>query len=357
MIAVLSKIPTQSNMGYERMVDVLRLRIDCAYDGSEFHGWACQPHLRTVQGVMENCLCRILHLDTEHPPIRLVVAGRTDTGVHASHQSCHLDVQEELLERAVGHMSLSPVAALEHRLRHILPSDIAIHRISVAPSGFDARFSALERVYVYRVSDSSTIYDPRIRNCVTRVEGHLNIEAMNAAMSNCIGLYDFGSFATPNEGGTTIREVKSVRWSRLSNTHPGENSVGVHHHAPIDSASEMSGAVTGTDQSINTQPTDESFSLESGGLIIMRIVADAFARSMVRSLVNASIQIGLGKRDEAWFINKLHHPLREGSTGPADASGLTLEHIAYPADELLAARAEHIRAKRALPDNYGEAHS
>ena len=90
-----------------------------------------------------------------------------------------------------------------------------IHGIAIAPQGFDARFSALERTYVYRVADRSSEVDPRLRGCVLRVDESLDLDAMNAAAAMTIGLHDFGSFATPNPGGTTIREVKTAYWRRV----------------------------------------------------------------------------------------------------------------------------------------------
>ncbi len=80
------------------------------------------------------------------------------------------------------------------------------------------------------------------------------------------------------------------------------------------------------------------------GLVCFVIVADAFARNMVRSLVNGCVQVGIGKRSLDWFAGKMAAPLREGSTGPIAPVGLTLEHIEYPADDQLAVRAEAIRA-------------
>lgn len=97
----------------------------------------------------------------------------------------------------------------------MLPNDIAIRSIEEAPEGFDARFSALERTYVYRIADRSSEIDPRIRNCVLHIDDDLNIDAMNKAAEMTIGLHDFGSFATPNPGGTTIREVKTAYWRRI----------------------------------------------------------------------------------------------------------------------------------------------
>ena len=186
----------------------MRLRIDLAYDGGGFYGWAVQPDIRTVQGEIEQALHRILRVDPNDAsePLRLVVAGRTDTGVHASHQVCHIDMSPDILERAVGHMKVPAVTALEHRLQRVLPDDITIHRISEAPVGFDARFSALERTYVYRIADRSSEVDPRLRGCVLHIDGDLDIEAMNLAAAQTIGLHDFGSFAgatvdCPADGG------------------------------------------------------------------------------------------------------------------------------------------------------------
>lgn len=301
-----------------------RLRIDLAYDGGGFYGWAKQPDLRTVQGAIEDALHKVLRVpaDDEHESLRLTVAGRTDTGVHASHQVAHLDVSDEVLARCQGHMDVPLTEALARRLKAVLPADIVIHRVSVAPEGFDARFSALERTYVYRVADRSSEVDPRLRGCVLRVDESLDLDAMNAAAAMTIGLHDFGSFATPNPGGTTIREVKTAYWRRVpvAPLVPDTVAMGESYRTP---------------------------SLESG-LVVFTIVADAFARNMVRSLVGSSIKVGSGRKTLEWFADKMANPVREGSSGPIAPQGLTLEHIEYPADDQLAARAEAIRAVRTL---------
>lgn len=306
---------------------MVRLRLDLAYDGGAFYGWARQPTLRTVQGELEQALHTILRVSADDPdePLRLTVAGRTDTGVHALHQVCHLDVGEATLDRCVGHMGVPAPEALFRRLSRMVPDDIAIHAVSVAPEGFDARFSALERTYVYRICDDARPVDPRMRGFVLALDDRLDLDAMNAAAAMTIGLHDFGSFATPNPGGTTIREVKRAHWSRIpvSPLVPG--------------ASGGAGTAGGY-----TVPAAES------GLVCFTIVADAFARNMVRSLVNACVKVGQGRKDLDWFAEKMATPLREGSTGPIAPQGLTLEHVAYPPDDHLAARAEAIRAKRTL---------
>lgn len=297
----------------------MRIRLDFAYDGSGFYGWAKQPTLRTVQGELESALHKVLRVPEgdESEPLRLTVAGRTDTGVHAAHQVCHLDVSQSVLENCIGHMSCDSLSALEYRLRHVLPADIAIHKVSEAPEGFDARFSALERTYVYRIIDNSgfAFVDPRMRGFVLKIDYALDVDAMNQAAKMMVGLHDFGSFARPNPGGTTIREVKKAYWERIG------------------------------------QCTSERLvpPLEQG-LLEFTIVADAFAHNMVRSLVNASVQIGMGKRTLDWFDEKIHNPIREGSTGPIAPHGLTLENVAYPPDDELGVRADAIRARRELSE-------
>ena len=316
----------------EGKMSLVRLRMDLAYDGGGFHGWARQPGLRTVQGCIEHALSLITGArksdgEVSHSQVvwepRLVVAGRTDTGVHASHQVAHLDIPEAVLEACRGHMGVDGVSALERRLRHLLPVDIVLLGLSMAPTGFDARFSALERTYLYRVSQGGQPGDPRMRGYVLDLEGSLDLQAMNEAAAECIGLHDFGSFARPNPGGTTIRKVLAAHWDQVPTVNlfgadPGRSAVG---YLP---------------------------SFMESGLTVFRIVADAFAHNMVRSLVAACIQVGQGRRSVQWFADKVAHPLREGSTGPIDARGLTLEHVAYPPDDQLAERAQAIRARRTL---------
>ena len=318
--------------GQEGKMSLVRLRMDLAYDGGGFHGWARQPGLRTVQGCIEHALSLITGVRRPHGGVphnhevwkpRLVVAGRTDTGVHASHQVAHLDIPDGVLESCRGHMEADGVVALERRLRHLLPADIVLLGLRLAPKGFDARFSAMERTYLYRVSQGGRPGDPRMRGYVLDLEGSLDLQAMNEAARACIGLHDFGSFARPNPGGTTIRKVLAAHWDlvptvNLFGADPDRNAVG---YLPA---------------------------FMESGLTVFRIVADAFAHNMVRSLVAACIQVGLGRRSVPWFVDKVARPLREGSTGPIDARGLTLEHVAYPPDDQLAERAQAIRARRTL---------
>ena len=298
----------------------MRLRLDLAYDGTAFSGWARQPGLRTVQGELERAMQLILHAGSG-TELRLTVAGRTDAGVHARHQVCHVDVEPHVLDACIGHLNLDGVRAFEYRLRRILPDDIALHSLIQAPPGFDARFSALSRTYVYRICDDAITHDPRLRAFVLRLDERLDIDAMNEAAELMVGLHDFGSFATPSPHGTTIREVKHAHWARAE-SQPSPRGVQV---------AQAPGCIN-----------------LGSGLVLFTVVADAFAHNMVRSLVNACVQIGRRRRDVAWFQDKLDRPEREGDTGPIAARGLSLEHVEYPCDDELAARASAIRARRTL---------
>ncbi|MFD0705544.1 tRNA pseudouridine synthase A [Alloscardovia venturai] len=316
----------------------MRLRIDLAYDGTDFHGWARQNGQRTVQGEIEAAIARVLRLDPSD--VLLTVAGRTDAGVHASGQVCHIDVDDDVLERAIGHMSgVSASEALHRRISRLVPSDISIFSIEKAPEGFDARFSASDRVYVYRVADGVTKRDPRLSRMVLRADDVLDVNAMNRAVKATIGLHDFGSFALPNPGGTTIREVKFAAWQRVPHVQLTPENV------------YTGGAEHNSTQAVGAAPDGgHAYEIDfaESGLLTFTIIADAFARNMVRSLVGASIAVGRGKKSVDWFIDKVNDPEREGLTGPAPACGLTLERVNYPSDELLAERAEAIRAVRTL---------
>jgi tRNA pseudouridine38-40 synthase len=130
-----------------------RLRLDLSYDGSGFHGWACQPGLRTVQEVLQQALGWALGLP--EPP-ELTVAGRTDAGVHARGQVAHADVPAENWHAAQQ--------SAARRLARALPPDVRVRAISLAPAGFDARFSPLWRRYSYRVCDDPASADPLRRH-------------------------------------------------------------------------------------------------------------------------------------------------------------------------------------------------
>ncbi|GAA1715041.1 tRNA pseudouridine(38-40) synthase TruA [Isoptericola hypogeus] len=290
---------------------LLRVRLDLAYDGTHFAGWATQPRLRTVQGVLEDALETVLRTGPLGAPRpRLTVAGRTDAGVHARGQVAHVDVPAERWEAMPGRSDREPGTALADRLAGVLPPDVVVHRASVAPAGFDARFSALHRRYAYRIADEPGLRDPLRRDWVLWHRRPLDVDAMHRAVQPLVGLHDFAAFCKPREGATTIRELSRMSWER---------------------------------------PT----SGPDAGLVVATVQADAFCHSMVRALVGASIAVGEGRRGEDDPAAVLAGRSRSAAAGVVAARGLVLEHVAYPDDAGLAARAERIRARRSI-DEVGE---
>src|SRR5215212_8341241 len=164
----------------------MRIRMDLAYDGTDFHGWATQPGLRTVQGTLEAALATLLRVEA----ISLVCAGRTDTGVHARGQGTHFDIEEDVLREAAGRSHGQVPEVLLPRLNGILPADVRVRRVVAAAEGFDARFSALWRRYCYRVADRADTVDPLARGHVLAWPRPLDVRAMDEASSALLGEHD-----------------------------------------------------------------------------------------------------------------------------------------------------------------------
>jgi tRNA pseudouridine38-40 synthase len=277
----------------------VRLRIDLAYDGGGFKGWAVQPSLRTVQGDLEAALATALRL----PGIRVVCAGRTDTGVHARGQVVHVDVDPAALEAAASRAGEDLFEALERRLNGILAADLRVHGVQEAAEGFDARFSAVWRRYAYRVADRPDLLDPLTRGQVLAYRGPLDIDAMNEASRLLIGLHDFASFCKKRQGATTIRTLLDIHWYRDAD-----------------------------DRAVAT------------------VRADAFCHSMVRALVGCMLAVGEGSREPAWAGKVLTAATRDPSVRVVPPHGLTLEEVGYPPADQLARQAELARAKREHTD-------
>ena len=275
----------------------MRLRLDLAYDGTDFHGWATQPGLRTVQGTLEAALAQVLR--AESAPV--TCAGRTDTGVHARGQVAHLDVDAGQLEASAGRSTRPPVEALLRRLNGILPEDLRVHRSSVAPEGFDARFSAVWRRYAYRVADSAALVDPLVRRSVLAWPRELDLAAMNESAAPLMGEHDFAAFCKKREGATTIRRLLELSWAR-----------------------------------------------DEAGRAVATVRADAFCHNMVRALVGAMIAVGEGRREPRWVGEVLRAMVRDPGVTVVHAHGLTLEEVGYPPDDELAAHAVSTRRLRTL---------
>ncbi|MEV4468615.1 tRNA pseudouridine(38-40) synthase TruA [Nonomuraea salmonea] len=286
---------------------MVRLRLDLAYDGTDFSGWARQPGLRTVQGEIELALTRILRLSS---PAMLTVAGRTDAGVHARGQVAHVDVHEAALGELDGRRGPlggdERLSALVRRLGGVLEPDVRIYRVSVAPEGFDARFSAMFRRYAYRVGDAPGGVDPLRRREVVWHNRPLDLGALNAAAALLLGEHDFAAFCKKREGATTIRELQRLDWVR-----------------------------------------------EDSGVLVATVVADAFCHSMVRALVGSLLAVGEGRRSVEWPAEVLTRGVRDSGVHVAPAHGLCLEEVGYPADEELAGRAAATRRVRTVRADAG----
>ncbi|MDU0478724.1 tRNA pseudouridine(38-40) synthase TruA [Staphylococcus chromogenes] len=285
------------------MNDSLRLRLDLAYDGTDFHGWARQVpkpgerELRTVQGLLEDKLSMILR-----QPIQLTVAGRTDAGVHAAGQVAHFDVQPQALQqRSID----GEPGALVRRLARLLPEDVRVRQCSFAPEGFDARFSALRRHYVYRVTTARSGALPTRSRDTASWPKEVSLEKMQATADALVGLHDFAAFCRAKPNATTIRDVEAFTW-----------------------------------QDVSTPQEPQLYEA--------RVSADAFCWSMVRSLVGTCLAVGEGRRDADFAPRLLGETERSPEVPVAPAKGLSLVGVDYPADDELAARAAVTRDMRAL---------
>src|SRR6476646_7129205 len=205
----------------------IRLRLDISYDGTDFAGWTPQPDRRTVAGELTDALTTILRT-----PVRLVAAGRTDAGVHATGQVAHLDVAPDTLraltprDRA-GPVDLSdPLAAgrlgLLRRLSGLLLPDLRVRCVDAAAAGFDARFSALRRHYRYRIGTADWGVEPADRRFVLARRRALDVEAMTQAAQALVGLHDFHAFCRPREGASTTRELQGLTVGRAGDGNDGE---------------------------------------------------------------------------------------------------------------------------------------
>ncbi|MHA3722867.1 tRNA pseudouridine synthase A [Leucobacter sp. HY1910] len=279
-------------------VELTRLRIDLAYEGTDFSGWAAQPGLRTVEGELERALSTLLRTGPAlQAPPRLTVAGRTDAGVHARGQVAHIDVSCAQLQKWGGDSRLR-VRKLGGVLKRGA-ADIVIHGVTEAPAGFDARFSALRRRYEYRLRGEGVRKDPLATRFTADVPRPLDLAAMQRASDELLGLNDFTTFCKAREGATAVRELLSFEW-----------------HEAAD------------------------------GAFAARIEADAFCHSMVRALVGAVVAVGSGRITEAELAALRRARERTSRFAVMPAHGLSLEEITYPGDAELALRAEQTRARR-----------
>ncbi len=225
------------------------------------------------------------------------VRGGTDAGVHARGQVAHADLDPSVITDGGKE--------LVRRLGRLLADDLVVRQIAPAPAGFDARYSAIWRRYVYRIGDASTPTDPLLRNQVTPLRAEVDLEAFNGAAAGLLGLRDFGAFCRRRPGATTIRTLLELHAERVSS-------------GPL------------------------------AGVIECTVRADAFCHSMVRALVGAVLEVATGHRDHDWLVSVTTAALRDPRVRVMPPGGLTLEEVRYPDDHELAARATEARAVREL---------
>lgn len=265
-----------------------RLRLDIAYDGTDFSGWAIQRDQRTVQDELQRVLTHLAGQEIE-----LTCAGRTDSGVHARGQVAHLDVE------VTEHLNAE-------RINRALPVDIRVLAVTEVTTDFDARFSALWRRYSYTVCDDPRGPDPLHRRHQLDVGRQLDIDAMNEAASALVGEHDFTSYCKLKEYGSTIREILDLRWERV-----------------VDPNTDITTA-------------------------IMHVKADAFCHSMVRSLVGALIPVGEGRRSVAYPKEALEKRSRDAGVTVMPAHPLVFEEVGYPPASEWAVRQQRTRTLRTL---------
>jgi tRNA pseudouridine38-40 synthase len=240
-------------------------RLDIAYDGSRFSGWSAQPGQRTVQAELESGLERILR-----EQIELTVAGRTDSGVHATGQVASFEYERELPDQ------------LAERINAVLPHDVAVVAIAEAPEGFDARYSAKARIYRYRVLMSS-VRDPFEERRSLWWRHPVDRELLDAAAAAVIGKHDFTAFTpTQTEHVLFERNVDVCEW----------------------------------------RP-------ERRDVVAMWIEAPSFMRNQVRVLVGTMLEVGGRRRELDDFRALLEGAPRDAAGETAPPHGLYLAEVRY----------------------------
>jgi tRNA pseudouridine38-40 synthase len=277
--------PALPAAGLERVV---RLRLDVSYDGTGFSGWAIQPGRRTVAGVLVEALVKL----AGEVPLGLTVAGRTDAGVHATGQVCHIDLPGALWDEFE--------TSLLRRLAALMPADARVRAATPVPDTFDARFSATFRRYEYRVADTPWGPEPLRRHDTLGWARPLDLDRLNAAAQGLVGEHDYAAYCKRKEHATTVRAIARLDWRR-----------------------------------------------ETDGVVVATVQADAFCQAMVRSLVGAMLTVGDGRREPGWPATLLTLRERSSAITVAPAHGLTLVAVGYPAAGDYAQRAEATRRLRA----------
>jgi tRNA pseudouridine38-40 synthase len=240
------------------------------YDGAAFVGWAAQPGLRTVEGVLSMALSTVVR-----QPVKLAVAGRTDAGVHASGQVVSFEAQTDLRP-----------ALISYRVTAVLPKDVALRRCVAVRDDFDARRDAIRRTYEYRVINDE-IRSPLERHRAAYVPRVLDLDLLSAAGELVEGTHDFTAF-TPSRG-------YHVRFERV---------------------------VTHSRWAVRDD------------LLTYRITSDSFLYGMVRTLVGTMLEVAGGKRELTQFERLLAGGSRSEAGPAVTSRGLTLVGVDYDYPDL-----------------------
>lgn len=251
-------------------------RLNVAYDGAPFHGFARQRDLVTVQGTLEDALSKVLPT-----PVVTTGAGRTDAGVHALGQVMSFTVGEPVED----------LPALQRHLNGICGPAIAVLEVAEAPAGFDARFSASSRTYEYAIF-TREVHDPFSRHVAWHhpesSAGHLDAEAMHTAAQALVGSHEFTSFGRVPDGSSPARTLMSISVERTED------------------------------------------------LVVVRVTANAFIQQMVRSIVGTLVKVGEGRHPVGWVADVLEARDRAAAGPVAPPHGLFLVEVEYP-EELVRA--------------------
>ncbi len=263
-------------------MEARRYRLDFGYEGTAFSGSQRQPGLRTVQGVLEEALARLAG-----QPVRTVLAGRTDAGVHAVGQVASFDLVWRRDE-----------ATLARALQAWLPEDVVVYRVAGAPEGFHARRWAVDREYRYRIWLGRR--PPlMLRRFVWVHPKEVDVATLQRAAQLFLGSHDFRSFAGHGLGGPQATKPQ-VRTITLSEWHVVEPTVERHEREAV--------------------------------LLEYRVRANGFLPQMVRTMVATLVRVGSNAADLDWILHLLAAHDRRLAPPPAPACGLVLWRVRYPGE-------------------------
>ena len=246
-----------------------RVRMVVAYDGGPFRGFAAQPNVKTVAGVMAEATRKVLG-----HPVTFTCAGRTDAGVHAWGQVVHFDTTRSGDD--------FDATGLRRSLNKLLHPHIVVRSVDVAPESFDARHSAVGRRYRYTVLNRD-VPDPFMGRYVWHIEDALDLPSMKLACDPLFGEHDFSAFCRrPPDGGSTVRRVTNAEW--------------------IDTGD---------------------------GFLRFEIAANAFCHQMVRSIVGTLVEVGSGRKRAGDIAGIIRSGDRQQAGQLAPPQGLSLWQVLY----------------------------